>query len=84
MDVPIMEELVKLLETSPDGVKFVFIKKDGSERYMHGTLYRDNLPDTTYDDPAEITKAKNDMFNCWDMELGAWRTVNLKKGYRLV
>lgn len=79
-----MDDLIRMLEEVKEGVWLSFTKKDGSERIIHATLHPDNMPGIKYNDPAELTKARNNMFNALDMEIGEWRTINLQNGYRLL
>ena len=66
--------LITLLRERP--VEILFTKKDGSDRLMKCTLQEEiAIP---YEKKTERTReGKDNILPVWDLEAGAWRSINM-------
>lgn len=56
-------------------VKVVFIKKDGSERTLIGTINLENIP--KIDHPRTDRASAQGVQRIYDLEIGEWRSITL-------
>lgn len=67
------QEIKKMLNEG--NVKFVFTKKDGTEREAYGTTKLDNIPEESH--PKGVgTESSSDQVRYFDLDKNAWRSFN--------